>query len=477
MLASISSKFLLGGRTEISRGSSLNARFNGRSNPNRSYTLNLETGSVKPTSSSYSIPATSPLGSVNVDKLIAQRLPRRSLQQEFYTSKDVFQADMSRIWNKSWLFAGFTIEIPKPGDFFTYQVGNENLIIVRGDDNKINALYNLCRHRGSKVCLEAKGNSNRFVCPYHAWSYGRDGKLLKANYMDQPNFKKEENGMYKASAEEVGGMIFINLQENASGFEEARQVLEPEIKPHGLEQSKIAYTADYDIEANWKLVYENNRECYHCNIGHPEYIKANYDTSFTYTDTGRVVDPAHPARAEIEQYIEEKNASWKALGLQCSPDSSFPGAGWYRASRTPNRKGWVTESLDGQPVSTLMGQFTDRDMGSCRIHTLPNFWIHASSDHAVATRLTPINETQTKAKVMWLVDRNAEEGKDYHLEKMLPFWKATSEQDWELCENNQLGVNSHKYQPGPLSDKKEAGVEKFINWYLKNMKAGAPQLD
>jgi len=279
--------------------------------------------------------------------------------------------------------------------------------------------------------------------------------------------------MHQAHIREVGGLIFINLAKNPGDFEEARKVLEPEIKPHRFELGKIAHTINYDVKANWKLVYENNRECYHCSIGHPEYIRANYDTSFVYdASTGsRIVDKENPKLSEIEEHVKKSTERWKSMGLVCSTDSSFPGAGWYRASRTPLRKGWDTESLDGKPVSTLMGDFKEYDMGSCRVHILPNCWIHASCDHAVATRLTPVSPEHTKAQVSWIVHKDAQEGKDYQLDKLLPFWRLTSEQDWMLCENNHLGVLSKKYQPGPYSEEKEIGVERFIQWYFATLKA------
>lgn len=241
--------------------------------------------------------------------------------------------------------------------------------------------------------------------------------------------------------------------------------------PHEFGNAKIAFSQTYTINANWKLVYENNRECYHCVGSHPEYIKSNYDTTFTYsTDpvTGEVkrqLDPAHPRQKEIEQHMDERSQHWYCsrshafslclmsdcslwcgcrakLGFECTPDNNFPGEGWYRASRQPLRKGWVTESLDGKPVSRLMGRLPEQDMGSLRylppfiaglmvcvrIHTLPNFWVHASSDHACSARLTPTGLRTTEAKVDWIVHKDAVEGKDYSIDKMIPFWQKTSEQ-------------------------------------------------
>jgi len=128
--------------------------------------------------------------------------------------------------------------------------------------------------------------------------------------------------------------------------------------------------------------------------------------------------------------------------------------------------------MDGQPVSTVMGSLPQRDMGSFRIHTLPNYWLHLSSDHGVSSRLTPAGPGHTLARVDWIVDRDAEEGRDYTLDKLLPLWSRTSDQDWQLCERNQQGVLSAVYQPGRLSQRKEAGLDRFIQWYIGCMKKG-----
>jgi len=402
--------------------------------------------------------------------------PGWSLHQPFYNDESVYRADIQRVWQGSWLFAGFSFQVKRPGDYFTYQVGAESVIVIRDEEGRLNALYNVCKHRGSLICLKEKGYAPRLVCPYHQWTYAPNGQLLRAKYMEQDDFDVSKVQLDRARVEEVDGLIWICLAAEPPNFEEARDLLSRELKPHGLVDAKVAHMADYTINANWKLVYENNRDCYHCNVGHPEYIKANYDTAFIYVKNAdgtfaRTVDPDNPKRAEIEAHIDEKTKQWQELGLQtvCTPGSSFPGAGWYRASRTPNKKGWVTESLDGKPVAPLMGTFKDYDMGSMRVHTLPNFWIHASSDHAVATRLTPSGVNQTLARVWWLVHKDAREGVDYQIDRLVGLWKATSEQDWKLCEDNQLGVNSSKHTPGRFSDKKEAGVDKFVQWYMKKL--------
>jgi Rieske 2Fe-2S family protein len=149
---------------------------------------------------------------------------------------------------------------------------------------------------------------------------------------------------------------------------------------------------------------------------------------------------------------------------------AFPEGGtWYSANRTPLVEGYLTESMDGQPVAPVMGDYGQCDVGTLRVRTLPNFWNHSSGDHAVSTRLTPDGPGQTRVQVSWLVDAQAEAGRDYTLERLLPFWQLTSQQDWEICERVQRGVGSRAYQPGPLSPSKEYNVDSFLQWYVRQL--------
>ena len=131
--------------------------------------------------------------------------------------------------------------------------------------------------------------------------------------------------------------------------------------------------------------------------------------------------------------------------------------------------GYVSESMDGKPVAPVMGAYTNRDVGTLRVRVVPNFWSHSSVDHSVSTQLLPAGPERTRVRVTWLVDRGAEEGKDYRLEDLLPFWQLTSEQDWEICERAQRGIRSSAYTPGPYSRYKEYNVDAFVRWYLKKL--------
>ena len=399
---------------------------------------------------------------------IAACQPWYGLPRPFYHDELVYRADMELIWRKGWLFAGHSCQIPNPGDYFLYDIDGDSIIIVREDEEKINAFFNVCRHRGALICLEAAGNVKRFVCPYHQWAYGRDGRLITARAM-QADLDKDHLGLHPVHLREVEGLIFISLAKEPPDFEPAYRMMAPFAKPQGFKRAKVAKIIDYVVEANWKLVWENNRECYHCNVNHPQYIKANFDHYNVDDTTERIAQ-------RIASVTERSKRKWAVIGLNVTHEetgmSLFPDAEhniWFLANRTALVEDYVSESMDGKQVAPLMGDYTDPDVGTLRIRTLPNFWNHSSCDHAVSTRLTPLGRYQTQARIIWLVDENAVEGVDYTLDKLLPFWQLTGEQDWELCKNAQLGVNSKAYTPGPLSPYKEYNLERYLRWYLRQL--------
>ena len=406
----------------------------------------------------------------HLKQLIALRRPGYGLPRPMYHDELLQRAELELIWRGGWLFAGHSCQIPNPGDYFLYDVDDDSLIIVRQDDGGVQALYNVCRHRGSIICEEAEGHVKRFICPYHQWTYDRNGHLILFRGM-QDGLDKSQLGLHQAAAREVEGMIFVSLAQEPPDFEPAFQAIAPMARPQGLSHAKIAKIMDFDVHANWKLVWENNRECFHCNVNHPQYIKANFDHYNADDTIDRVAEQLNAVTARSE-------AKWASQGLAVTRTEAglteFPDPEhniWYSANRTPLVDGYVSETMDGQPIAPLMGDYTDPDVGTLRVRMLPNFWNHSSCDHSVSTRLTPNGLYQTKIRMIWLVDRKAEEGKDYDLEKMLPFWLLTAEQDWEICMNQQRGVNSHAYTPGPLSTYKEYNLDRFLRWYLQQLDA------
>lgn len=401
-----------------------------------------------------------------IESLVAQRQPGCTLPQDFYSEEEVYRADIQAVWRQGWLFAGHSCEIPKAGDYFTLQVDTDPIVVVRGDDGAIRAFHNVCRHRGSIVCTDEAGHAGRLVCPYHQWAYGLDGRLIACRGM-QEDIDKSKLGLPPVHAHDLEGLIFISLSPHPPAFEPTEKALAPVLRPQGFRRAKVAKAVDYLVKANWKLVWENNRECYHCNLNHPQYIKANFDHYNADDTLPQIRDQMQSAVARSEQKwaADGLTVTHKATGMTTFPDAE--NNIWYSANRTALVDGWVSESMDGKQVAPLMGEYRDTDVGTMRMRALPNFWNHSSCDHGVSTRLLPAGPQQTAIRVYWLVDEKAVEGRDYHLDKVMPFWQLTSEQDWLICERQQTGVNSSAYRPGPYSTYKEYNVDGFIRWYLK----------
>jgi Rieske 2Fe-2S family protein len=398
--------------------------------------------------------------------LMAECRPWHTLPGPFYYDPVIYERDLRCIWQRGWLFAGHSCQLREPGDYITLEVGNDSLVVIRGDDGDVQALHNVCRHRGTVLCAEPAGKVGRIVCPYHQWTYGRDGSLLSCRGM-QPDIDKSDLGLIHAHAREMAGMVFVSLAAEPPDFERARELMQPLALPQGFDRAQVAAVREFEIAANWKLVWDNNRECYHCNVNHPQYIKANFD-HFNADDTPERV------QQRIAAATSQSHAKWSAAGLEPTHReagmATFPDPdrdGWYSANRTILVEGWVSESMDGRQIAPLMGDYPSADVGTLRMRTMPNFWNHSSCDHAVSTRLLPAGPQATKAQVIWLVHQDAVDGRDYQLADLLPFWELTSIQDWELCRNAQRGVMSSQYRPGPLSRFKEYNVEAFRRWYLQ----------
>ena len=392
--------------------------------------------------------------------LAAQQKPGWTLDRRFYLDDGIADAEMRAIWHRRWLFAVHAVELAEPGSFVTLEIGREPVLLVRGRDREVRAFANVCRHRGSRVCTAPHGRAARLVCPYHAWTYDLDGTLCSD--VRGHGASAEELGLKPHHAIEVGGLVFVCLGDTPPDIGPMREAFARWFAPQGLPRARIAASVDYRVAANWKVVFENNRECLHCPVAHREYIRANYDI--------HLADPRR--EAEIAARMADEALRWTAMGLEAPSLVSDMTAAWWRVNRTPLVPGFVTESLDGAPIAPPMGQYPTHDVGTLRATIFPNFWMHGSGDHAVTTRLLPDGAGATRVRVVWLVDANAEEGRDYALDRLMPFWQRTSEQDWEICENVQRGLASSHYRPGPLETVKERNVAQFVGWYLDEMRRG-----
>ena len=407
---------------------------------------------------------------MDLDALLATRRDGYGMPRDFYRTPPLYDAELAHIWRAGWLFAGFACEIAQPGDYITLSVGGSSVLVMRDDEGSVRAFHNVCRHRGTMLCRADAGHVRAIVCPYHSWTYSRAGELVNCQGMHE-GVDKPALGLKPLATEVIAGLVYVSLAAEPPDARPLRDAFGIAAAPQGFERAKIAKVVDYDVAANWKLVWENNRECYHCVRCHPQYVKANFDVYDEAT--------ASPAiREKMAAAVARAQSKWAAQGIAVTHAhgglATFPDPErnlWFAADRTVLAEGWQTESMDGRRVAPLMGSYRDADVGVLRMRSLPNFWVHASCDHAVAARLLPVDARTTRVRGYWLVDQDAREGVDYDLDTLLPFWHMTNEQDWEICRFQQMGVDSVGYEPGPLSRVKEYNVDAFIRWYLARMRA------
>ncbi len=202
--------------------------------------------------------------------------PGHSLTREFYTSPAIYERDLERVWGRNWIWAGHASQVAEPGDFFLLEFGYESIIITRARDGRVHAHLNVCRHRGSRVCLEKAGRTSSFTCPYHdhAWTYNLDGSLRNGRVMPD-GFDPAAYGLRPVHLIDFQGLLFICLAETLPDIAPTLAELAPWTAPFGFKNMKVAHEASYPIPANWKLAEENYRECYHCAPSHLDYSKSH----------------------------------------------------------------------------------------------------------------------------------------------------------------------------------------------------------
>ncbi|HEV3178353.1 MAG TPA: aromatic ring-hydroxylating dioxygenase subunit alpha [Stellaceae bacterium] len=389
--------------------------------------------------------------------LVAEQSAGHPLAQVFYSDPEIFRRDLDRMVLRRWLCAGHVSSVPNVGDFFLLEIAMESAIIVRGEDGELRALVNVCRHRGSRVCRERSGNTRVLICPYHAWTYGIDGKLRAARHMAEP-FDKAQHGLKEIPLRVIEGLIFVTFADQPLGLSKVEEVLRRGYGPYGWADAKVAHREIYPIEANWKLAVENYVECYHCAPSHPEYARLHANEQ---------------PRAKIAELNAKMDERATALGLAIPNQDHWAlaaDAGEEAAYcvRYAMLRGAVTGSADGQAVAPLMGAFKGYDGGSTFIHVGPASFFLAYPDHGIIYRFMPRMVQRSELEVIWLVRGDAREGVDYDLDRLTWLWKVTSDADKRIIEDNQRGVNSRYYVPGPFSVM-ESQERRFVEWYLSEI--------
>ncbi|MEI4263981.1 aromatic ring-hydroxylating oxygenase subunit alpha [Roseovarius sp. D0-M9] len=395
---------------------------------------------------------------IGLDALIESCTPGFALPRSFYTREDIYHHDIGAYWNNSWIWVGHISQIAASGDYFLFEYGTESVIVLRDSANDVRAYLNVCRHRGSRVCVEHQGNARVFSCPYHAWTYDLNGHLRGGRAMG-PDFDPTQYGLFEAKVRVFEGLIFICTGETTPEIDTGLDQLRALAAPFGLGNLKAAHSASYPVPANWKLALENYMECYHCAPSHKEYSRSH-----------SLKDPSSMTNELVEAMQQKGREAGLPSQVLSLPAEGQQGMNFYYR-RYPLYPGYQTGSKSGEPVAPLLGNLTGYDGGTTdlQIGVLNNFLIY--SDYVVGYRFVPTALQRTDIQVVWYVRGDAVAGQDYDPDTLIWLWHETSLDDECIIRINQEGVNSHHFVPGPLADM-EWGMQSFYDNYLSMIRSG-----
>ena len=370
------------------------------------------------------------LNQCSIEELIDLQRPGYALDQRFYMDPAIYQLELERIFTKNWILAGHLSELSNQGDFKVVNVANDSAIIVRSDDGTIKAFANVCRHRGSLVCLQNSGNCRKFTCPYHGWVYDINGNLTAARSMSK-DFDKTKYNLRPVSVDVLHGLIFVCFSDKTPSLEGAKKDLAEPMKIFDFENLKVAAKKDYFIPANWKLSIENYQECYHCATAHPDYAKIH-----TLMVDRRLRNKLQKGMLEKMDACGIKDIELDFLDLKARP-----GEQGYTYGRTALFEGYKSGSKSGDPLAPLRGNIKDYDGGASDFTIGPFSFLLAYSDHVVAYVFTPTDQNNSRCEIYWLVRNDAEEGKDYDVDELVWLWDVTTKADKEIIANNRKALN------------------------------------
>jgi phenylpropionate dioxygenase-like ring-hydroxylating dioxygenase large terminal subunit len=361
---------------------------------------------------------------------------QRTLPGEYFHSAEVFRAEGERIFGRSWLLAGHLSELPSPGSFVLWGSGSESVVVLRDGGGEVRAFHNHCRHRGTRLCREPRGELGQAIqCPYHAWTYGLDGALLAApNMAGVAGFDRGDYPLKPVAVADWEGFTFVNLAPAPPPLAGTLVGLAGKLGAWRLAELESVHQSVYEAEANWKLFFHNYSECYHCPGVHPHLNRLTpYRNSENDLDDGPVLGGPMSMR--------NPEGSMTMGGERCAPP--FPGL-------APHQRGRVF-------YYTLF----------------PSAFLSLHPDYVLLHRLQPLAVGHTRIACDWLFHPEAIAAPGFDPGPAIEFWDLTNRQDWELCANAQRGVASRAWEPGPYSDL-ESQLAAFDRHYLELLAPEAP---
>jgi Rieske 2Fe-2S family protein len=339
----------------------------------------------------------------------------RTLAGEYFTSSGVFADERERIFARQWNCVGRSSSIARSGDFLVRTIAGESLIVVRGADATIRAFFNTCRHRGTRLCAESSGSFSETIrCPYHAWTYTTDGRLIGAPHMQEAEgFDKRDYPLHQAAVAEWEGFVFVNIATAPEPFAEVWAPVLERFARFDLPSLIVGHRVTYDVHANWKLVFANYSECLHCPTIHPE------------------LSTVLPYQSGANDLVEG------------------PFLGGYMEIKAPNESATISGRSCGVRISESL---SDEDSRRAHYYTLmPNMLLSVHPDYVNYYILTPVAPDRTTVESEWMFSPRNVANEAFNPTDAIEFWDVTNRQDWAIVEASQAGVSSRRYEPGPYS--------------------------
>ncbi|MDI6696615.1 MAG: aromatic ring-hydroxylating dioxygenase subunit alpha [Anaerolineales bacterium] len=355
-----------------------------------------------------------------------------TLPSKYFTSPEIFALELDHIFYRRWLCAGRVSQISHPGDYFLAEIGNENLIVTRDKQNRLHVFYNVCRHRGTRLCEETSGRfSGSIQCPYHAWTYALDGRLIGAPLMqDTEGFDRQYFPLHSAAVAEWEGFIFINLSPDPEPLHSYLSPLIGRFSRFKLAQLQSAGRIEYQVNANWKLIFQNYSECLHC-------------------------PTLHPGLARLSPFQSGENDLFEG-----------PFLGGYM--EIVEDAGSLT--MSGRVCGLPIGDLPAEDQKRVYYYSIyPNMLLSLHPDYVMVHTIWPRSPSKTTISCEWFFHPASFQQSGFDPNEAINFWDLTNRQDWHICEMSQAGVSSRAYQPGPYSSRESISAA-WDREYLRSLK-------
>jgi Rieske 2Fe-2S family protein len=353
----------------------------------------------------------------------------KTLPQQYFVSPEIFAREQEKIFSRQWVLVGHQSQIAEAGDYFIAEIAGESLIIVRDKRDAIHGFYNVCRHRGSRLIENRNGQCAAIQCPYHAWTYALDGRLIGAPHMDEtPGFNKADYSLRETRLGLWEGFIFANLADAPVPLDKWFAPLAGKFARWNLAEMRSPKRIDYNVRANWKLIFENYSECYHCLGVHPELSK---------------ISPYDSAENDLTE-------------------GPFLG-GFMRINKNKSL------TMSGNACALPVGRFGEEDFHLVFYYSIfPNMLLSLHPDYVMVHQLQPQSPERTLILCDWFFNPEAFKRRDFDPDDAIQFWDMINKQDWHVCELSQQGISSRAYRPGPYSAR-ESIPAAWDEYYLQQM--------